>query len=461
MSLCRWTALCLFAVLLVPSALWAQGQNQNQNNNGPPIAGVEIDATGVLTHKVHLDPGGRLMRERLAAARKNLDQQLVRSVQRRYVSLNRLEAAIEQHLAAGTPIPNEMLRLAGLTAISNVFYFPDTREIVIAGPAEGYVEDLSGRAIGVDSGHSILELQDLVVALRAFSPSGNRTNLISVSIDATQEGLAAMSKYYAEVSAKKPSKAEIPKIAKGMKKSLGLQNVTIRGISPRTHFAQVLVEADYRMKLIGIGLEKPAAKIVSYVDRADPRQIARNAMERWFFVPNYECICQSEDGTAMELVSEGVKLIGENERVGADGARVNSGEVNPASQEFVREFTEKYPQLAARSPVYGQLKNLIDMTVAAAYMQQQDFYGQSGWKAELFGDEQRFPVETYETPRQVESAVNVVWKGNLLTTPIGGGVQIQAREALLPSRIQTNNERTIAAKSAVQIETNRTQWWWD
>lgn len=44
-------------------------------------------------------------------------------------------------------------------------------------------------------------------------------------------------------------------IAAGLKENLGLQVVSIDGISPQTHFAQVLVEADYRMKLIGIGLE--------------------------------------------------------------------------------------------------------------------------------------------------------------------------------------------------------------
>jgi hypothetical protein len=57
------------------------------------------------------------------------------------------------------------------------------------------------------------------------------------------------------------------RIALGLKESLGVQEVSIRGIAPTTHFAQVLVEADYRMKLIGIGLETPPVKIESYVSR--------------------------------------------------------------------------------------------------------------------------------------------------------------------------------------------------
>ena len=51
-----------------------------------------------------------------------------------------------------------------------------------------------------------------------------------------------------------------------------------------------MVEADYRMKLIGIGLEKPPVRLVSYVDRAKPSDVGRNALQRWFFVPDYQCV---------------------------------------------------------------------------------------------------------------------------------------------------------------------------
>ena len=35
-------------------------------------------------------------------------------------------------------------------------------------------------------------------------------------------------------------------------------------------------------------------------------------------------------------------------------------------------FTKLYPELAARSPVYAELRNMIDLAVAAAYIQKQD-----------------------------------------------------------------------------------------
>ena len=71
-------------------------------------------------------------------------------------------------------------------------------------------------------------------------------------------------------------------IVDGLRTSLGLQKVSIRGISPNTHFAKVMVEADYRMKLIGIGLERPPIQLTSYVDRASPSTVGRNAFNYLF-----------------------------------------------------------------------------------------------------------------------------------------------------------------------------------
>ena len=48
---------------------------------------------------------------------------------------------------------------------------------------------------GITSGRPVVQLQDVVVALRAFPSGGNATPLIGCSIDPTQEGLAAMQQF--------------------------------------------------------------------------------------------------------------------------------------------------------------------------------------------------------------------------------------------------------------------------
>ncbi|MFM7071693.1 MAG: DUF1598 domain-containing protein [Planctomycetota bacterium] len=438
----------------------AQGTGGGGATQG--VAGVDIDAQGVLRKRLVADPGGLLSKRRAEAARAMLPADLARESDSRKVSLTRLEKRLGELLAEGKSPTEEMKYLAGLTRVRHVFYYPETKDVVIEGPAEGFMPDLAGRVVGLQSGAAVLELQDLAVALRAFPPSGAGAQVISVSIDPTKEGLARMQQFLRQLGPIVPGDAQ--RIALGLKESLGVQEVSIRGVAPTTHFAQVLVEADYRMKLIGIGLETPPVKIESYVSRANPAQVARNALERWYFTPNYECVMATEDGFAMELVGDGVRLIGESERVTAEGARVdNAGGGNAASQQFVRQFTEKYGELAKKSPVYAQMRNLIDLAIASAYIQQRDFYGQAAWSLEVLGDENRFPVETHLVPRQVESAVNVVWKGNRLMTPIGGGVNIQPRQALSPGSLRKDTEGTVAAARA-KIDTAKIdakRWWWD
>lgn len=451
------------AFLLAPATPTSAQQNQNSTNNiiiNPP-AGVIVSPDGVLRVKETSDQNGLLTRTRIAEAKAKLGANLAKGSPLRKISLNRLEAVIAEKLAAKQDLTDEMRYLAGLTRVQYVFFYPESRDIVLAGPAEGFFADLAGRMLGINSGRAVVELQDLVAAFRAFPPEGKATHTLSVSIDPTQEGLQRMQQWLASI---RPGPGDAGRIVEGLKEQLGLHNVTIQGISPRSHFAQVMVEADYRMKLIGIGIEPAPVKMATYIDRASPSDVGRNALQRWFFTPNYDCVRVAEDSLAMELVGQGVKLIGESELVQSDGTRAAAGQrQNGASKAFCDSFTANYPQIALRSPVYGQLKNLIDLAIAAAFIQKQDYYSQAGWKMDLLGDEQRFPIETFEAPKTVETACTARWKGNRLMTPVGGGVQMQPRQALESSHLLKDDEGAVkAARAKVTVEgLAKGQWWWD
>jgi len=443
-------------VLVLPNLAWAQGQ----------AAGVEVKADGVLRIKQYQSLSGALAEQWKREAQAKLAPDVARVSDKRKISLNRLEAAIQERLAKGEQPTAEMQYLAGLTRVENVFFFPGSNDIVIAGPAEGFAADPSGRTIGIFTGRATIELQDLITALRAFPPGEDtRNKLIGCSIDPTQEGLANMAKFYAEAARKitTPNSPLTGELARGMKESLGLQKVTINGVSAKTHFAQVLVEADYRMKLIGIGLETPPAKITSYVSKASPATGSTNALQRWYFQPNYECVRVTEDHLAMQLVGEGVKLSNQSEVVGADGSRAGGGAKDAASEAFVKTFTNEYATLAARVPVYAQLRNLIDLTIAAAFIQEQDYYTKANWKASTLMDEKALNLEICEAPTTVESAVNAIWKGNRLMTPIGGGVSIRPTVALQAENLlKDDNGELKALRGKVKVEgLAENQWWWD
>jgi hypothetical protein len=224
------------------------------------------------------------------------------------------------------------------------------------------------------------------------------------------------------------------------------------------------VEADYRMKLIGLGLESPPVRLVAYVDRVTPADGRRGNLLRWYFLPEYQCVREGNDKLSMELVGDGVKLVGENEFVAASGQRQSGVGMrgSNASQAFVTSFTKRYHELAERSPVYAELRNLIDLSIMAAYIQEQDYYGKAGWKMEFFGSETKFPVEVYDIPKTVETAVNAIWRGNTLMTPIAGGVAIHPTQALESDNL-LSDEKGKVSKLHAGIKPNLApgQWWWD
>lgn len=428
----------------------------------PVGAGVVVDANGVLRTQVYPDPTGEATRARMQQAKAALSVDIAKESNLRKVSLNRLEKAIEAQAANDRRPTDEMKYLAGLTRIKYVFFYPDSGDIVVAGPAEGWYNDLSGRMVGMKTGQPVLELQDLVAALRAYAPGQNGGPVVGCSIDPTQEGLARMQDFLRQIgSHATPNDTQY--IVDGLRTNLGLQTVRVMGVDPATHFAQVLVEADYRMKLIGIGLEAPLVKMTTFIDKADP-SIARNALVRWYFVPDYKRLQVSDDSLAMEMVGEGVKLVDENEVVRADGKRAAAaGDKNRASVLFTNAFTQKYAEISAKKPVYAQLRNLIDLTIAAAFIQQQDYYGKAGWTMPTFMSEEKFPIQTYQAPVQVDTVVTSVWKGNRLLTPVAGGVTIQAKQALASDNLLAD-ERGTTAKAREEIvlkDLKNGQWWWD
>jgi hypothetical protein len=72
-------------------------------------------------------------------------------------------------------------------------------------------------------------------------------------------------------------------------------------------------------------------------------------------------------------------------------------------------------------------------------------------------------VEVYPEPKQVETAVNAVWKGSSLMTPIGGGVDIQPLTALSAKNLLQDSDGAVQKIHTDTVLTNLVpgQWWWD
>jgi hypothetical protein len=224
----------------------------------------------------------------------------------------------------------------------------------------------------------------------------------------------------------------------------------------------VLVEADYRMKMVGLGLMRPAApKVISYISNVRPGGSANAA--RWFFQPDYNCVAINDDETAMELIGDGVKLVGEDEINSANGQRKGKGRASLASRAFTTSFTKQYSEMTKAAPIWAELRNVIDMSVAAAFIQKMDLYNKASWSLGVFGDETQFATEKYQAPTQVAPVANAFWKGGQFMALVAGGVSIQAKVALNSDRVTVDTEGKInEVRDSIDLSDLREgQWWWD
>jgi hypothetical protein len=455
----------LTAALLVAISLSAAGEARAQFGGTTvqlPTFGVAIDAEGVLSLKESKDPGGKLFAARLAAAKAKLDADIAAPAKLRYVSLNRLEAAIEKKLKAGEEPDDAMQHLAGLTRVQYVMLLPKSRDVVIAGPAEGWFDDGLGHVIGVHTGRPMLELEDLLTALRMFPPGKKDAPFIGCTIDPTPEGLQRLVEFQKQVPRAVPQNARgqmAVQLASGTREALGMANVRVFGVPANTHLAKVLIEADYRMKLIGIGLEPPPVKMVTFLGALDS---APKTLQRWWFTPNYKCIRVADDRLAMELVGQGVQLQSEDKVIGPDGKLLVAGAPpSKASDAFTTSFTAKYPEIAAKCSVFAQMRNCIDLLVAAAFIQREDYYGRATWEARTLLDEKSLPTRTLHTPKQAPCAANSLWKGSRLLTPAGGGVSLLPHEALNKENVMQDDGSVSKARLLVEEELPADRWWWE
>ncbi|MDR0521843.1 MAG: DUF1598 domain-containing protein [Planctomycetaceae bacterium] len=445
-----WLAVC---ALLFPAAA-ARAQNSGSGATG----GILVNAKGELLRNASLDLG-QLSRTQIAAAKASyaVPRDAAVPSPMRCISLNRLEKAAVQ---AGGTLTEEMRYLAGIQRIKYVFYFPDSKDVVIAGNAEGWFPGYEGAMIGRSTLQPVCELQDLAAALRVFAPNRDDAGTVGCSIDPTEEGNVRLNRFLKEFgSVGGPKRYDA--FIRGIRENLGAQKIRIDGISPKTHAAQMMVAADYRMKLLGLGFDSvQPVRLDTFIGNTVPG--ASNRLFRWYFVPDYESVILTEDRTGLELIGEGVKLIAENEQVDSAGKRAGvTGALDPGSAAFTRSFTKQYPLIAKRALVFAQLRNWIDMLIGAAHIKTENFYGKAGWSMEFFGDEKKFPLETFNEPKEVEPLVGRVVKRGVLMAPVGGGIVIDAETALDKDHAKTDTERLSKVRKNIRIDLPENAWWWD
>ena len=243
--------------------------------------------------------------------------------------------------------------------------------------------------------------------------------------------------------------------------ALGTREVVVFGISPATHLAHVLVEADYRMKLIACGLEPPPVPMPTFFGELTG---SPSDLQRWWFTPDERSVRIDEDHLTMQLVGQGVRLGTEEYVIHSDGSlQRTAGRPSRAARRFAESFTREYATIARVSPVYAQLRAAVDVLVVAAFLQKYDAWPAAEVTASPWWDDTLFSVTPHAVPKTAECVVNAGWRGRRLIAVAGGGVSIQADLAFAPKSILNGPpDDTEGLRTAIreQRPTERHRWHW-
>ena len=306
------------------------------------VGGVVIDAEGVLQADFSRKEAATLAEKRMQAfAQEHLPVDLAPFTELRKVSLRGLEAELTK---AGSPseLRPEAKYLYGLQRIDYIFIDAAGGDVVLAGPAEGFAPDRGGRMIGLTTGRPPLPLDDLLVALHWAQESGGRGD-IGCSIDPDPGRWAEMTAWV-QANSNAVTRGAAESRFDTMAGILGRMPITVFGVAAETHFARVLVEADYRMKLIAMGVERPNIKgLRSHLSLLTPQE---NSLQRWWFAPLYEPIEADEAGLSFGIRGQRTQLFGQDEWGDGRGRRSAAELTRTSTQKFAQGFTEHIPELA-------------------------------------------------------------------------------------------------------------------
>ena len=446
------------------------------NGDGSILAyptGVFVDASGALK-QLNFD-SKRNLRRLAKRSKRDLseDPNLKAESALRKISLNRLERQAQILAAQGRSLPQDMLNLAGIYHVKYVMLLPESNDIVIAGPAGPWRMDNDGHFINAKTGKPVVQLDDLIACLRNAqqAPLGN-AGKFGCAITPRKQNLAATKKYMST------SKLKGKAWRKGLREQLGKQDISVFGMDPSVHAGRVLIEADYRMKLVAMGIEPTIPEIPSYMQRikvGPDGSVSPMDVVRLWFTMNYDEVLADAERSVFELRGTGVQVLSENEFINDDGDRIHTGQADGPTAGFARDFTRHFEAIATKYPIYWRLKNLFDMAIVASIIRGQHLDQRANWHMTYFGNEPEFVEHSYRlvtapVPREVDSVMNhrtiSIRKptSTIKHTLIGvsGGIVFDSRSVLQDkARVVELASELSVDRDMIRKDDDDDVWWWD
>lgn len=415
------------------------------------VGGIFVDAEGVVS-RAEFDTTGQLtqIQSRTIGSVPGAARQ--RSPLRK-ISLRKLEEELVRLQESELPLTVELGVLAGLQRIEYVFVDPENKDVILAGPAEGWRVGKNGFIVGESSGLPVIDLCDLVMTLRTGRDESETG--ITCSMDATAEGMETYSRYMRRAD---PQFNE--QTLREMSEAIGNFEVTFTGVASHSHYARTLIAADLMMKRLGMKLEpSPVRRLTSYVEmlQKSTSRSQRNTSPRWWLASNYEPLLRDEEGLVWKLRGPAVKAMTSEDFLNQKGETVDTRNTNRLAQRWAEDFTENFQELSVELPIFGQLRNCMDLAVIAALLNKYELFEKAGFQPAVLTDTDKIQLAEYPVPRFTSPQISYALGRRSWIVTLSGGIDLDGWS--IASNTQVDDDLQAIHQQVVDSSGN--SWWWD
>jgi hypothetical protein len=356
----------------------------------------------------------------------------------RAISLNSLQKKLKGCQAKGT-CGDEVTQLAGIRTLSGVVIDNGTKDVILFGRVDPELPVLSLDDFVVALGQAWLKYAVVKGNVREYTYPG-------CSIDPRAEYLRNLQTIEQQMGAQTSPEGKEKTIEAWGRECVKPQSVRVMGIPFDTHFAQVMVKADYDLKRLVDGSDHvDVPGLVSISDRnMDEAKIAMSQKKKvqlpgaklnrfWLYPGNN---IYQEDGEAFFIKQCPVTLLTELMHTSSGGEVSGSGGSEPDAARFANDFTLLYRKVAQQRPVYEELEGLFRFVAIAGIIKEQTGTGESFDLSYLLDSYRvaevpvdrslpgRYALKKFQTDEADEAATRHAY----LWLPSCGGVDIAINE---------------------------------
>jgi len=175
-----------------------------------------------------------------------------------------------------------------------------------------------------------------------------------------------------------------------------------------------------------------------------------------------------------ELRGEGAKVLSENQLMAARGKRIRTGKSDALNTRFAGSFSRQFGKICEEYPLYGELRNVFDLSLTLALIEKQSLLDRSGWQPKLLLDPVALRLPKFAVASEVDTIANyTVLDKKVIVAGVSGGVWVDAKKQLASANnsgnaIDSENQTKAVAGDLASIrpqqETADDQaivWWWD